>query len=572
MTINKIHTYQKKEESSSLKNQKKFIRRPDLRPDIRLNLGIMGLSPAYRTSPIRELEAKYKVSHTFIYNQSDILKKNAALLFGLPSGAQTNVLDDVLKSIRFFLEGKIETKGSLHGLSNFAKSLAIPYTSTNFISELIEVAGLLVGSTYISAAPLLLTFLCDEVYSGGRAILVTIEAQSMMVLDIRFAAASLASTDWEQSFNDLIDNQLIPKELLKDQGKEMAGAIKVLPEATIIGADTFHAIPHRLGLFHIRLKRKVEQAQEKEADRAARFAKTKTYLTALKKEQEWEMAKQKTIEAIDQLEWFDEYYFILIQQIRPFTSQGLPRDKQVASLMIQQALEPLKLLSFPKLNKQIKHIEKLLDNGQLLHYLDKVPVLHQQLQATLSPDTSWLWMLYWQWDKKSYQTHSPKVQQRAKQEALAAKQLLEEHYQQLAGGEGFSQFEAIRQDVFLVLNEIVQASSLVETFNSILKPFINNARGQVTQELLNLVKFHHNHRVFKRGKRQGKAPIELLTGQSLEKSWIDLLMDKIKAAFEQYQVNSLKELKKLIRKEKTAIIRQLKPPALVLVEQFAAAA
>lgn len=455
------------------------------------------------------------------------------------------------------MEGKLETKSGLHGLSNFAKSLSIPYTSTNFISELIRVAGSLVESTYTSDSPIWITFLCDEIYSGGQAILVTIEAQSMMVLDIGLVEGSLKSADWEQSFNRMINNDLNPERLLKDQGKQMASAVKVLPSSTIIGADTFHAIALRLGVFHCRLKKQVEKAEQKELERAARFAKTKTYLTALKKEQEWEDAKKKTLELTDELDWFKEHYFKLIQQIRPFTSMGLIRDKTTAKLKMEEALEALELLSFPKMNEHVAYIKKLLDNGQLLHYMDQVPVLHQQLQFVLEPETSWLWMLYWQWDKKSYQTHSPKVQQRAKQEADAAKQLLQEHYQQVADNEELSKFEDIEKIVFSTLNQIVQASSLVETFNSILRPYINSARGQVSQELLNLVKFRHNHRVFKRGKRKGKAPIELLTGVELEKSWIDLLMDKVKAAFEQHQVSSLKELNLILCEEKKATIRQL---------------
>ena len=34
---------------------------------------------------------------------------------------------------------------------------------------------------------------------------------------------------------------------------------------------------------------------------------------------------------------------------------------------------------------------------------------------------------------------------------------------------------------------------------------------------------HHNHRRYKSGKRQGKAPIELLTGEALEADWVELL-------------------------------------------------
>ena len=65
---------------------------------------------------------------------------------------------------------------------------------------------------------------------------------------------------------------------------------------------------------HLIGKKEVEKAEAKEADRARRFANTKHYLTALKKEQEWEAAKKKVLEARDKLEWLDEHYFKLIQQ------------------------------------------------------------------------------------------------------------------------------------------------------------------------------------------------------------------------------------------------------------------
>ncbi len=36
--------------------------------------------------------------------------------------------------------------------------------------------------------------------------------------------------------------------------------------------------------------------------------------------------------------------------------------------------------------------------------------------------------------------------------------------------------------------------------------------------------FYHNHRRYKGGRRQGKAPMELLTGEILQGDWVDLLM------------------------------------------------
>jgi hypothetical protein len=40
--------------------------------------------------------------------------------------------------------------------------------------------------------------------------------------------------------------------------------------------------------------------------------------------------------------------------------------------------------------------------------------------------------------------------------------------------------------------------------------------------------FYHNHRRDKSGKRQGKAPLELLTGKPLEAPWWELLLQQVK--------------------------------------------
>ena len=559
---NKTHTIKKMKESIFLAPSRlKFFRREDIRGIDRLDLAIVGLGKDYRTGPLSEYEARYKVSHTFIYNQTKILKASIGDLFGSVSSKEKGAaeLEKVLRSIRFHLEGKLETKSPLYGLSNLGGSIGVPYNSTNFISQALEVAGSLISSSYSSDIPYYLVFLCDEVYSGGQAILVSLEAQSMLVLDIFLVEDNLTSSDWEGSFARLAGGQIVPKSVIKDQGSQMASAVEKLPEEVLIGADTFHAIPHRLGIFHSRLKRELDQAIQKEEERAIVFANTKSYETALKKEVLWEQAKQNTLAAKDELEWFDEYYFTLLQQLRPFTSQGIPRGIAKAEQIMKESIEALTLLEIPSMGKHLEHIEKLLDNGQLLHYMEQVPVLYQEIEQMVEQETLWLWMLFWQWNKKSYQSHSPKVQQRAKQETLAAQQLLKEHYQEGQANGQIKLFEKLQKSIFAKLDEIVQASSLVETFNSILKPFINAARGQVSQELLNLVKFYHNHRIFKRGKRQGHSPIELLTDVAPDKHWIDLLMDKIRNAFEQHQTCSLKQLHQIIcsKSNDDALIVQL---------------
>ena len=114
-------------------------------------------------------------------------------------------------------------------------------------------------------------------------------------------------------------------------------------------------------------------------------------------------------------------------------------------------------------------------------------------------------MLSWQHEHLSYQSHTK--QKRCHQH---------ESQQWLDFAEGLlnNQFEVLKAVVFENLDSIVQASSLVELVNSFIRPYLDSSKGQITQETLNLIMFYHNHRRYKSGKRQGKAPIELLTGEA----------------------------------------------------------
>ena len=219
MNYNNIFTRQQEEESSSLNNQGlSFLRRPDITADVRLNLAIAGLGPSMRSTTIAKLCEEYKVSHEFIYGLSRLLKSNKNMVFGLKGIDKVGEFAKVLESIRFFLESRLYTQGSLHGLSSLSQNWGGIYTSTNFISQSIDVAGALVGNTLKLRAKKTFTILCDEVFSGGQAILVTLEAQSMAVLDIKILDKPLTAADWEARFALLEQNNISIGELVKDQG------------------------------------------------------------------------------------------------------------------------------------------------------------------------------------------------------------------------------------------------------------------------------------------------------------------------------------------------------------------
>ena len=89
------------------------------------------------------------------------------------------------------------------------------------------------------------------------------------------------------------------------------------------------------------------------------------------------------------------------------------------------------------------------------------------------------------------------------------------------------QGEAIRKEVEEMLDAEVRISSLVENINSALRALLDTCRGQVDQDMRELFAYGHNHRRFVRGKRAGKAPIEILTGKELEKTWLDSLLETV---------------------------------------------
>ena len=91
----------------------------------------------------------------------------------------------------------------------------------------------------------------------------------------------------------------------------------------------------------------------------------------------------------------------------------------------------------------------------------------------------------------------------------------------------FEQWEAAvvkraRETVRWLLGKVVRASSLVETVNSWLRPFLwrrmGNGRG-----IYNLLRLCWNTHRFFRGKRQGKTPLELAGIKVSTDDWLELV-------------------------------------------------
>ncbi len=96
--------------------------------------------------------------------------------------------------------------------------------------------------------------------------------------------------------------------------------------------------------------------------------------------------------------------------------------------------------------------------------------------------------------------------------------------EKLASRLGLAHYDEIEDEVLIALASTHRCSSMVENFNSRLKPFLD-ARKPISQKKLGLYQLILNHRPFQRSHHPplvGKTPAEALTGKS-HPHWLELL-------------------------------------------------
>ena len=240
--------------------------------------------------------------------------------------------------------------------------------------------------------------------------------------------------------------------------------------------------------------------------------------------------QQETLKALTLQSNFKFLYHCLLQQFNVFDIHGLPRKRAFAEAEAKCAIDLMRTLEIPSLNKELTFIEKLLPD--LFNFLDKAADTYQKIidsnicsicSAQLIP----FWAMAWQYDKRSYKVKNNYAYQKKLREI--SKQFLIDLKQELDGNlDDFNIFDVLQATIFALFDAIIQSSAPVEMFNSILRPFLNQSRDQLSQQALNLIMDFYNHHTFKRGKRKGKSPLEILTGQKKDTPWLDKIIDLVR--------------------------------------------
>lgn len=489
----------------------KFTRRPDLDPQTRIQIVKLAWLHQGVYGKMTEIAKAYHISRTFLYQLLFMANLQLEILFSddkrLVQSTQPHVAQLV---VLLRLEGRC----SIASISAILKHLHYQPNSVGFLSEQLQSYGRSLPSTLSMTSQKFVFYLSDEIFAIQAPILVTIDAQSTTILKIELASDRSAQT-WQAHFEALDNHLFCCLGMASDRGVGLVAGYQAALETALWVCDYFHEFQGLFNLLH-QLEKKAYSAIVKEDEAAHKWDNAKSEATFVKRLHQYEQAHQACEQAMTLYDELDILLSLLRETLQLCSPFGRLRTVDGVRSELTPLLEMLAAVNCAAMAKLIKPIRGHIDD--LLVPFGQVEAIHAHLLEVVPQDAVDFLVLAWHHDHFSHASRAKQkhYHQHERQEWLAfAEGLL---------GDKFEEFKAL---VFEKLDSIVRASSLVEMVNSLIRPYLNSCKGQITQETLNLIMFYHNHRRYKSGKRKGKAPMELLTGETLEAEWVELLLQQV---------------------------------------------
>jgi len=489
----------------------KFTRRADLDPQTRIHIVMLAWLHQGVYGKMTEIANTYLISRTFLYQLVLAANLQLEVLF---SDEKRLFQKDRHHFEHLLLLLRLEGNCSLLSISSILKALQYRPNSVGYLSQFFQRAGQALPCTLLMSSKKVVFYLSDEIFAIHAPILLTIDAQSTAILKIELASDRSAET-WRAHFEALENHSFVSLGLASDRGLGLVAGYQGACEKALWVADYFHEFRDLFELAH-RLERKAYGAIAKEDEAARKFAGAKSEANLAKRLQQYDAAHHACEQAMELYDQFALLLHWLREALQLCSPQGRLRTQENVRSELIVLLDMIQELDCAAMTKTIKPIRKHIDD--ILVPFKQAEAIATELRCVVPDDALDLLVLAWHHDHLIYQSDSKPTRYHQHERDFW-----------LACAEGLlgSEFATHKALVFDKLDTIVRASSLVEMVNSLIRPYLNSCKGQITQETLNLIMFYHNHRRYKSGKRQGKAPLELLTGKPLEAPWWELLRRQV---------------------------------------------
>jgi hypothetical protein len=486
----------------------KCMRRPDIDTAARVTIAVQAFLGLGVYGEMTRIARFYQVSRLFVYKLLWQLLALYTLEICDPLSAQA-----IRKEVdRYILLLRLEGQCSLAAISQILKQLGLPFSSMGYISQRLATYARALPKAALSGTQIVF-LLCDEIFTLGQPILLTVEPRSLAILKIELVDKREAET-WKNHWEALGDAGLIEHPtVVADQG---AGLVK---GCALMGLmhhpDLFHLL-RPLAIFGERFYRQALAAIAWEYERGS-LESGRSEAVIHKRLESYEAAKAAADEKISRYDHFCYLWAELRKALELFDSEGRIPDEASRQAEIEAILALMRELGSAQLPQALSSFASGLEG--YWGYYRRAEDVYQGLIQRYPRAVVEVCACGWQLKRQATNSKDYGLRKRLAHEA--------EFYNDYATSLLPEQGEAIRKEVEEMLDAEVRSSSLVENINSALRTLRATCRGQVDQDMLELFAYGHNHRRFVRGKRAGKAPIEILTGKELEKTWLDSLLETI---------------------------------------------
>jgi len=501
--------------------ERKFTRRKDLSTEIRLAIATTALYAMLNSArgTITQLAKDNHISRTFIYSLVSRLKEAGKSLFGEPSST-SSCPSPREHAIEAILSLRLEGTSSLGAISTIMERFDFKLSCVGSISQILSRIGALLPMTISKAGSTIqyLVFASDEIFSKTTPILVTVDPISTVILRMELSDSRKAE-DWEKHFQCIIGNGFEATQMVSDDGQGLRAGHNEAMSDVIRQTDTYHAVAHNLGSWMIHLEKSAYKAISLEQEREEKLNSAKSEKTQEKRWTAYMLAVEAVDKAIEMYDDFSYLYSCLRKQLNVFDRYGELCSSQQAKEETIAALSLIGELKHPKIVIAAAKIERALPD--LFHYLDiATKIVDECKTLPISDACLKAYCLAWQSGKAVIKAKKADRKNRA----------IEQEQGFLANAEYLQPTELadIQEEIYSRLDKIVQSSAMVECINSIIRPYLNTTKNQVTQQMLNLIMHYHNHRRYRDGKRQNKTPMEILTGKEQTTDWISMIFDIIR--------------------------------------------
>jgi hypothetical protein len=491
----------------------KFTRRPDLDPQTRIHIVMLAWLHQGVYGKMTQIANSYRISRTFLYQL--LLAANLQLAV-LLSDEKLLGQKDHQHFEHLLLLLRLEGNCSLLRISAILQALHYHPHSVGFLSQFFHSAGQRLPSTLVMPSKKVVFYLSDEIFAIHMPILLTIDAQSTTILKIELASDRSAET-WREHFAALEQHHFVSLGMASDRGLGLVAGYQAACDLPLWVADYFHEFRDLFEVLH-QLERKAYAAIAKEDDAARKFAGAKSETNLAQRLQQYDTAQHACEQAIALYDHLAMLLHLLREALHLCSPHGRLRTQENVRSELLLLFDMLQELDCATITHTLTPIRKHIDD--IVVPFKHAETIATELRGVVPHEALDFLVLAWHHEHLSYQSGSKPKRYSQKERDFW-----------LAGAEGLlgDEFDPLKALVFDKLDTIVRASSLVEMVNSLIRPYLNSCKGQLSQETLNLIMFYHNHRRYKSGKRQGKAPLELLTGKPLEAPWWELLRRQVNA-------------------------------------------